>query len=753
MTRPFATIGFAFSAALAVSSLLGLNGSLSMAVVCFVCFVFLLAVRPPLQADGSVRKSFLAALLAAAAAFSIYCCFEIFLYRPAMALEGETAHVRVQITELPQHSGSVDIGEAEVLEDAAVTGLSGGSGQSVLPKGSRLRILVDAEQGVEAFDILEGEVLLSRLEDSLNGEARNRYKADKQYLTAVFNRWETEEVTVEKPESLPLYGSIIRLRQTARDRIMYRLPGDTGALVCSVSFGYRDDLSSLTKGDFRAAGMSHLLAVSGLHVSLLAQGVLWLLKKLRAPRRLSALAAAGSVVFFMALAGFPASAVRAGIMSILYFLGLAVGRESDSLNSLGFALLVMTAGNPYAVNDVGLLLSACATLGLLLLGPRMEAAFVAPLRERKDVFRFLARPASAAAVSLSAIIPTLPVMALAFGEISLVAPLSNLLAVGPAMAMMLTGCGAVICLLLPGLSFLSEGLLLAAGGLSRYLLAVAQWLGSLPLSTVRIDEEYQIVWLLGALLLVLAGFFLRGRKGVRRMLPVSFCILLAGILLRTFLTAGATSLTALPVGDGTALLLQREGRTAAVLTGTDDAIPGTVSWQLSQRGIRRLDFLILPCLDDACLYRLQDLTRSVEVDCVIIGEGEAYRRSVGTLFRGKECLALEEGTVRFWNDGRVREESGWLRLYLGDTSLLFCPPEGDAALLTADQRCANYLIYTGTPPRHVSALTAQGGVLGCTGESVPYVTKALPWGAYPLKLTGADGEVCVWTRGRGDLSL
>ena len=192
----------------------------------------------------------------------------------------------------------------------------------------------------------------------------------------------------------------------------------------------------------------------------------------------------------MALAGFPASAVRAGIMSILYFLGLAVGRESDSLNSLGFALLVMTAGNPYAVNDVGLLLSACATLGLLLLGPRMEAAFVAPLRERKDVFRFLARRlASAAAVS--------PVRhhSHAAGDGPslwrnlLVAPFIQSAGGGPAMAMMLTGCGAVICLLLPGLSFLSEGLLLAAGGLSRYLLAVAQWLGSLPLSTVRMTKS------------------------------------------------------------------------------------------------------------------------------------------------------------------------------------------------------------------------------------------------------------------------
>ena len=68
MTRPFATIGFAFSAALAVSSLLGLNGSLSMAVVCFVFCVF--AGRPPAASGGRIgSQKLLAALLAAAAAF------------------------------------------------------------------------------------------------------------------------------------------------------------------------------------------------------------------------------------------------------------------------------------------------------------------------------------------------------------------------------------------------------------------------------------------------------------------------------------------------------------------------------------------------------------------------------------------------------------------------------------------------------------------------------------------------------------
>ena len=98
------------------------------------------------------------------------------------------------------------------------------------------------------------------------------------------------------------------------------------------------------------------------------------------------------------------------------------------------------------------------------------------------------------------------------------------------------------------------------------------------------------------------------------------------------------------------------------------------------------------------------------------------------------------------------EEDGWLRLYLGDTSLLFCPAHGDAAMLSADRRCANYVIFTEAPPRHVTALTAQGGVLGCSEERVSYVTKALPWGVYPISLT-AEGDVAVMTRGLGDLTM
>ena len=177
--------------------------------------------------------------------------------------------MRLQITELPQNRGTVDICEVQVMEDAAVSGLSGAA---VLPKGSRMIALVDAELDAEAFDILEGEVELSRLEDTLNGEARNSFKAKGGSISGPLSRdGEARGIAVEEPDRLPLYGAVIALRETARDQVMYRLPGDTGALVCSVAFGYREDLSRSDQDDFRAAGMSHLVAVSGLNVSLLAQ--------------------------------------------------------------------------------------------------------------------------------------------------------------------------------------------------------------------------------------------------------------------------------------------------------------------------------------------------------------------------------------------------------------------------------------------------------------------------------------------------
>lgn len=144
--------------------------------------------------------------------------------------------------------------------------------------------------------------------------------------------------------------------------------GDKTALSPDVTFG------------FRQAGLSHLLAVSGLHMAILAQAVLGLLRFLRVPRRWAALGAAGVVVPFMLLTGMTPSVVRSGVMCLVLLAGQLLRRRADSRNSLGFALLLLVLPNPYVVLDVGLQLSFAATVGLVALGPWMQDKAFAWLR-------------------------------------------------------------------------------------------------------------------------------------------------------------------------------------------------------------------------------------------------------------------------------------------------------------------------------------------------------------------------------------
>ena len=232
--------------------------------------------------------------------------------------------------------------------------------------------------------------------------------------------------------------------------------------MAGIAFGFKEDVGSEIKADFRAVGASHLLAVSGLHAAVLSQAILALLLLLKVPNKAAHLAAAGGVFLFMALTGFQPSIIRAGIMCMVYLFGKILGRQPDSLNSLGLSVFAITAVNPYAVNDVGLLLSFSATFGILVLYPAFKRAFGDRLRQRKRLPRLLAGPVNSFGLTLSATAPTLPVSLLAFGQISLISPVANLLMVFPASAVTVATIMAVALNAVKPLGFLSAPLFFAA---------------------------------------------------------------------------------------------------------------------------------------------------------------------------------------------------------------------------------------------------------------------------------------------------
>lgn len=727
MARPLWIVGTTFFLTLWLSAQLPWTITVLLSALAFLFFLLTLLFRP-LRRSKSVQ----AALLSAAAAFCVFACKEALVTQPLQARAGQTVEATFTVLEEP----TADRPERWTIQ---IT-------EGALPEGTKLYLWAPpAALDADAFMQARGELTLSSL-SSYPFAA----KADGIGLQAA----PAGELTVlETPR--PWRAALADFRTAVRLHARGELSGDVGALVQGICFGYTGQLSDAVTERFRRAGVSHLLAVSGLHTAILAQALLGLLRLLRVPRRLAAGLTMGGVAGFMWIVGAQPSVLRAGAMCLLTLLGMTLHRAADARNSLGFAVLVIALCNPYAVYDVGLLLSFASTAGLLLLYPVLQRGLRrAAYRRRAPDARapWWLRPAEAAALSVAAIIPTLPILAACFGELSVYAPLSNLLTVFPSTLLMLCGCAATLLSAVPFLGFAAQGLFFVAGVLARYLLLVTDGVSRLPLATVSMRDTYLLVWLAAAFVLVGAGWHWLRWTGVRRGLALACNVLLLGVLAHTIVLRGVTTVTVLDAGDNAAVLLEKDGHTAVVASGDSLNLLDKMEWELRSRGVRKLDFLLLPNLEDEALRGLPGFVQAMPVDCLLTPAAGTYA-DIAQAVAPRRLVLEETGTVMFWADAAANwRADGWVRLTFGDTALLLCPSDGDARTLPEHWRHNQALLFTKTPPLYAAALSAQHGVLCCGTEVLPYVSKGVPWGAYPIALPAQEGAVELQTRGKGDIS-
>ncbi|HMN19082.1 MAG TPA: ComEC/Rec2 family competence protein [Candidatus Moranbacteria bacterium] len=198
------------------------------------------------------------------------------------------------------------------------------------------------------------------------------------------------------------------------------LPQPEGGLAAGMLFGKTDNLSENTKEMFARTGLTHIMAVSGSNVTVVGQYFFVLALSLGMWRSRASWAAAAGVVLFVLMVGFPASAVRAGIMALLALWARSVGRLSGAWRSLVAACALMVALNPLILRyDAGFQLSVLATAGMISLNP--VATFFAPKAKVKKFFWEIF------AATFSAQLFVYPLIAYSFGSFSVVALLSNML--------------------------------------------------------------------------------------------------------------------------------------------------------------------------------------------------------------------------------------------------------------------------------------------------------------------------------------
>ncbi len=411
--------------------------------------------------------------------------------------------------------------------------------------------------------------------------------------------------------------AVADFRQALKQILKESFPEDAAPFAQALLLGDTEELDYETDTAFKISGIRHVVAVSGLHVSILFSLLSFVtLKK----RFLTAITGFPLLFLFAALAGFTPSVTRSCLMCGLMLLAQLVGKTYDGAAALSFAAFTMLLGNPMVITDAGFQLSAGSVAGIYLFSGKIREWILGLFGtvKRKTGKAFLARWISASvSVTLSAMALTTPLCALYFGTVSLVGPVTNLLVLW-VISLIFYGILAV-CLL--GL-FWTAGAAALAGIVAwpiRYVLLAAKTLANIPLAAVYTRSIYIVVWLVFVYCLLL--FLLQKKKRPGMLIccgVIGLCISLLASWTEPMLDT--VRFTVLNVGQGQCLLLQSEGKTYMVDCGgdRDGEASDLAAEALLSQGVFHLDGFILTHYDRDHAGGAAGLLSRVDTDLLIL---------------------------------------------------------------------------------------------------------------------------------------
>lgn len=573
------TVGFTAAVA-ACAYFLSMTAALVLLVLLGVLYLF--RKKPVL----------LVLCLGLAAGMLSFLCYDGLVLSKARLYDGVTTDLTVTASDYTFHNGYTHV------TDGTVT-----------LQGRRFAVRVYCKQPIlaEPGDRLTGSMQLFY---TPGGEKATTYhKGEGILLLAYANELQYEKMTGK-------VNIAAALRRSSSQRITELFPADTAAFAKAFLLGMDDELRFQDNMAFQRSGVRHVIAVSGLHVSILF-AALYLLTGRK--RLLLLLLGFPLLLLFAAVAGFTPSVVRACIMQGLIILSLALDREYDLPTALAFSVLVMLVVNPYAVTSVSLQLSVCSMIGILLCSRPIARYLMDPRRLGPGrgktlgarLTRWFTRSVS---VSFGALIATMPLCAIYFDTVSLLGLLGNLLILW-ILSFLFYGIMAACLVSVVWYSMGQAVAWLISYGI-RYVLWMTGLVAKIPVGVLYVDSPYTVLWIILTYVIIGLGLLLKTKKPLR-------CVVASGLLLVLCITAGwleprldNVRLTMLDVGQGQCILLQCREKSYLIDCGGSDPQETAAAARnaMGAQGISRLDGLILTHYDTDHVNGAQYLLQIMDVE-------------------------------------------------------------------------------------------------------------------------------------------
>ena len=333
-------------------------------------------------------------------------------------------------------------------------------------------------------------------------------------------------------KSKDFYYYALSLKYACENKLSKYLFNDSYGIASGMLFGGTSDLSDELTFNFRASGVAHLLAVSGLHTSLWCGLFITILKFLKLKEKYANLCGVFVLLLLVIISGFTPSVIRASFMMALTLIAPIFKKQSDSINSLGLAAGIILFFNPFVLYSPSFYLSFLATLGVVTASKYTYK--INGLLARKNTPQIVKRVIQfifdSLLISISATIFTLPASVYYFGTVSIIAPVTNLLTINLAFVSMIATLISLTVSFIPFEIFhsIAKICFTVTDYILKLLIAIINTTGSVKYASISANESFVYLGIIITVSLLLIYIFILNKlklKAIIRKFSVTAIIL------------------------------------------------------------------------------------------------------------------------------------------------------------------------------------------------------------------------------------
>lgn len=486
---------------------------------------------------------------------------------------------------------------------------------------SNKKILINIKMSQNIPSIKYGDSLYIEGEFKQPEEARN-YKGYnyKQYLKTkkIIGTVELEKAKILKSSN----GSFIHnIQKYIRDTINGTLTDEEGNLLLAILLGDKDKLSEDIQESFKTSNLSHMLAVSGAHVSYIILGLTYVLQNSIIGKKNGKIVCIIFLLFFMAITNFTPSVTRACIMAILTLFSGIVYRKSDVYTNISVAALITLIFNPYSLLDLGFQLSYGGTIGIII--------FIKRIQEKKSNSKVINYIKQMALVSVYANIIIIPIMMYHFNTVSLTFIISNIMASPILGIIVITGFLFIIASIT--VKPLTRLIAIFIKPILSILIKISQICSKLPFSSILVVTPY-IFNVISYYAIIL--YCIKSKKNNKCKIIICLLIVLILINFIIYIFPQKLRIFFIDVGQGdSTLIITPDKKTVLIDGGGSDSFDvgeKVLLPYLLDRRILKIDYILISHFDTDHCGGILTIMEKVKVKNIIISEqaehSENYER-------------------------------------------------------------------------------------------------------------------------------